>query len=101
SHRPRSLPPFPTRRSSDLLSPKTGGASPPDSYKLGRGEAFRLLVLDVRGKRVVVFLESAGLSAEQFPSFLASAGRLLAGLDFPRSEEHTSELQSPDHLVCR
>src|SRR5258708_27459557 len=26
-----------------------------------------------------------------------------AGLEFvvPRSEEHTSELQSPDHLVCR
>src|SRR5258708_28102854 len=22
-------------------------------------------------------------------------------LDEPRSEEHTSELQSPDHLVCR
>src|SRR5574344_618723 len=22
-------------------------------------------------------------------------------LGFPRSEEHTSELQSPDHLVCR
>src|SRR5258708_27083815 len=22
-------------------------------------------------------------------------------LDTPRSEEHTSELQSPDHLVCR
>src|SRR5207244_10850427 len=22
-------------------------------------------------------------------------------LDVPRSEEHTSELQSPDHLVCR
>src|SRR5574344_2435336 len=22
-------------------------------------------------------------------------------LDFHRSEEHTSELQSPDHLVCR
>src|SRR5438552_5324446 len=22
-------------------------------------------------------------------------------VDFPRSEEHTSELQSPDHLVCR
>src|SRR5258708_9588007 len=21
--------------------------------------------------------------------------------EFPRSEEHTSELQSPDHLVCR
>src|SRR5258708_24064662 len=24
-----------------------------------------------------------------------------AGLDAERSEEHTSELQSPDHLVCR
>src|SRR5947208_12679032 len=22
-------------------------------------------------------------------------------LNYPRSEEHTSELQSPDHLVCR
>src|SRR5258708_23505070 len=28
--------------------------------------------------------------------------RLIAGLEGPsRSEEHTSELQSPDHLVCR
>src|SRR5258708_28585702 len=25
----------------------------------------------------------------------------LAGQEFNRSEEHTSELQSPDHLVCR
>src|SRR5258708_13864142 len=25
---------------------------------------------------------------------------LVTGID-PRSEEHTSELQSPDHLVCR
>src|SRR5438552_9566028 len=25
----------------------------------------------------------------------------LALFTFPRSEEHTSELQSPDHLVCR
>src|SRR5258708_13427925 len=33
------------------------------------------------------------------------AARLLQGekraLTSPRSEEHTSELQSPDHLVCR
>src|SRR5207244_9635232 len=26
---------------------------------------------------------------------------LLAQYTLPRSEEHTSELQSPDHLVCR
>src|SRR5258708_30941142 len=32
-----------------------------------------------------------------------SASRLCARQQtiFPRSEEHTSELQSPDHLVCR
>src|SRR5258708_18175018 len=28
-------------------------------------------------------------------------GRSSARRPFPRSEEHTSELQSPDHLVCR
>src|SRR5258708_18113856 len=29
------------------------------------------------------------------------AGRGPPALRWPRSEEHTSELQSPDHLVCR
>src|SRR5258708_18395548 len=29
------------------------------------------------------------------------AGLPLAACQAPRSEEHTSELQSPDHLVCR
>src|SRR5947208_11116026 len=31
----------------------------------------------------------------------ASFKRLLGGCPALRSEEHTSELQSPDHLVCR
>src|SRR5258708_15503406 len=32
----------------------------------------------------------------------SSQFQLFAGLSsHPRSEEHTSELQSPDHLVCR
>src|SRR5258708_17611405 len=31
----------------------------------------------------------------------AAPGRAGHLLGFPRSEEHTSELQSPDHLVCR
>src|SRR5258708_27317682 len=33
-----------------------------------------------------------------------SSGESQTGINvrvFPRSEEHTSELQSPDHLVCR
>src|SRR5258708_22008480 len=32
---------------------------------------------------------------------LAGAARLSQKLGLLRSEEHTSELQSPDHLVCR
>ena len=59
---------------------KTGGASPPDNYKLSPGEAFRLDVLDVRGKRVVMISDSAALPADQFPTFLDSAGRLLRSL---------------------
>src|SRR5258708_25602581 len=35
------------------------------------------------------------------PSAAMTAGRSAAGMLCRRSEEHTSELQSPDHLVCR
>src|SRR5258708_18903849 len=31
----------------------------------------------------------------------ASVAEAARGVDLVRSEEHTSELQSPDHLVCR
>src|SRR5207244_9205461 len=34
-------------------------------------------------------------------SFVERARREMAFIDTTRSEEHTSELQSPDHLVCR
>src|SRR5258708_13294924 len=39
------------------------------------------------------FGEGAGIGAVQLRLFLV--------MDVMRSEEHTSELQSPDHLVCR
>src|SRR5258708_14711673 len=46
-------------------------------------------------------MERAGAAAAQLAARLASGKAkdilVLAG----RSEEHTSELQSPDHLVCR
>src|SRR5947208_9781499 len=42
------------------------------------------------------------------PRYIASSSRIRSELAVPirelapdRSEEHTSELQSPDHLVCR
>jgi hypothetical protein len=57
-----------------------GPSSPADSDYLRKGEAFRFVVLDVRGKTVVVSLESFALPADQFPAFLASASRLLKSL---------------------
>ena len=57
-----------------------GPASPPDSDYIHRGEAFRFIALNVRGKTVVLGLESFGLPADQFPAFLVSARRLLQSL---------------------
>src|SRR5258708_14592699 len=46
---------------------------------------------------------NASLAAEnrQTTRYLAATCEERAGLWVERSEEHTSELQSPDHLVCR
>src|SRR5690554_7690648 len=86
----RDLHSFPTRRSSDLVTPK----------------AFADLV------RFDRFVDLAGRAAERGWAALAvDAGfydqshlirvfRRFTGLT-PRSEEHTSELQSRPHLVCR
>jgi hypothetical protein len=65
------------------FTPKTGGASPPDAERLESKEAFRLIVADVRGRRVVAILDSAALPADQFPMFLGSAAKLLASLKLP------------------
>ena len=65
------------------FSPRSRRVTPPDSYALDSGERFRLIVLDVRGTRVVLFLESAKLPAKEFPAFLATANRILGSLEFP------------------
>jgi hypothetical protein len=64
------------------FSAKTGGASPPDSYRLDAGEVFRIVVLNVKGKTVALFLDNVTLPAPKFPAFLASASRLLGSLTF-------------------
>src|SRR5207244_12861134 len=80
SRLPRHLPPLPTRRSSDL--------SP--------------------GPVAAAFAVSASAPMEARHGSLRSSNRAqspshgFAGNSCGRrSEEHTSELQSPDHLVCR
>src|SRR5258708_38581365 len=41
------------------------------------------------------------LGGQDAPSSAYKTGPQQLDGDMPRSEEHTSELQSPDHLVCR
>ena len=64
------------------FSAKTHGASPPDSFRLEKGEVFRVIALDVSGKTVVLFLESWKLPPQQFPAFVTSANRILETLKF-------------------
>src|SRR5690606_39859631 len=88
---PRTLPPFPTRRSSDLQASMTSH----DNSNAGqRGMAH--FVRNPAPRRLG--MAAAGVWA---------AGLLLSGCSYvsdelwPRSEEHTSELQSRENLVCR
>lgn len=47
------------------------------------GPVFRVIALNVRGKTVVVFIDSVALTAEQFPPFLAKADQIIRTLRFP------------------
>src|SRR5207244_13246614 len=76
---------FPTRRSSDLYYEARYVES-------AAGEAGL--------EEAVKDMSVGALAYDTVP--LSSAGKLdMFSPEFQRSEEHTSELQSPDHLVCR
>src|SRR5207244_11581245 len=79
---------FPTRRSSDLADVQF--------------EFVRLRVL-IRHRLIVAYLLLQGfdLGDGALHRDLERANRTFESLQKIRSEEHTSELQSPDHLVCR
>src|SRR5699024_12399487 len=92
---PRAPPPFPTRRSSDLLEPDLldlllGRAQPlhdvVDPLRELLGAHLEALA-QLRDQHVLTGQEVVGVATDQ-------------RLD-PRSEEHTSELQSRFDLVCR
>src|SRR5207244_10758826 len=86
---PPYLPSFPTRRSSDLgrtTKPRRSGAA-----------------FTVRARHGVISGRPIGRETVPRVPRLGPVGystRLPIGRPL-RSEEHTSELQSPDHLVCR
>src|SRR5207244_12829592 len=77
-----SLPSFPTRRSSDLLSRETS------RWRGWRGS---------ERTRTWNFLTVAAARCTKAICSQSSSETVTRR----RSEEHTSELQSPDHLVCR
>src|SRR5947208_13236529 len=80
---------FPTRRSSDLAR---HGRSKSGS----RGFSSTAALTGARRVHAVV----GGLPAAT-PAMRLRRPRRIAGVAAGSSEEHTSELQSPDHLVCR
>src|SRR5207244_13286373 len=92
--------PFPTRRSSDL--------SARDVQHFIGETANRVAKLKRLGRYEIDIRQSVP-SHHGFGSFTSSSLSVVEGLllhnSVPytrdRSEEHTSELQSPDHLVCR
>src|SRR5258708_20748163 len=54
-----------------------------------------------RRRRVARALETLHHHLVERTSVEESRRRVALGVRLDRSEEHTSELQSPDHLVCR
>src|SRR5207244_12046652 len=87
---PRHLHPFPTRRSSDLRH---------------EARSWRAVSGEVEGARPAPTSGVRPVSGAVRPGRPAWSTRTPAGWRGQRpptrSEEHTSELQSPDHLVCR
>jgi len=42
-----------------------------------------VIVLNVRGKTVVIYIENVGLAPDRFPTFLSQAEEILQSLRFP------------------
>lgn len=65
---------------------RTSGASRyySDASFFGKGEHVRVIVLNARGKGVVVYIENARLPLDQFPAFLKRADVLLQTLGFSK-----------------
>ena len=61
---------------------QAGNSLPKDHFSMDKGEVFRITVLSIRGKTVVIAEENFGLPPAQFPDFLASADALLNSLRF-------------------
>ena len=65
--------------------PTTGSQLFPDEIDLhGVDHGYRFIVLNVRGKTVIVFIGTEALNTTQYASFLAEASSVVDSLAFPR-----------------
>jgi hypothetical protein len=84
-----SLAPFTPNRRCGFCTKTMKGETQDHKY-VGTDELLRVIVVDVRGKTVVIYLESASGSqagfpaAKTFPTFLPYAREMLSTLTFPR-----------------
>src|SRR5207244_8636224 len=97
----RELHSFPTRRSSDLRSGLASCGSHPGRWVLRsaenkpKGDSHK--GMSFRRKRIARLVESRIRGGAKGRGQLINRSNIRIRLQ--RSEEHTSELQSPDHLV--
>src|SRR5207253_10947012 len=95
----RDLHSFPTRRSSDL---EVEGTNADHSHQLaGLLEPVVLSQLGDADWQVAVAVQLLPVDDDVVRAVHRAELELLAVLEVDRSEEHTSELQSRGHLVCR
>src|SRR5207244_5135681 len=95
------LPPFPTRRASDL--PTRGGCATPEALEaiVQRGEALgfhSVMIADHVVFPTAIASKYPYTVSGTFPGGGDALEQLTLMAFVARSEEHTSELQSPDHL---
>src|SRR5207244_11956889 len=97
----RALPPFPTRRSSDLADEGAPDRALAGQIMQAARAAGRTLLTEVESKRLLAAYGIPTVETQVATSVGEAVGCTNAiGYPVVRSEEHTSELQSPDHLVC-
>src|SRR5207244_11895112 len=92
---------FPTRRSSDLNRQQARVAER-NQLRVNRNDRQQARVMERNQLRANRMAERQQLQANRFNDRQMRVDNRMAARDQLRlrSEEHTSELQSPDHLVC-
>src|SRR5690606_41716214 len=95
-----TLPSFPTRRSSDLRDHPASSVGRHQHHPLGSAKKLRPAVTVARHEIAIGIARRQG---NHWPAHAFQHGNalLVELLQFLRSEEHTSELQSRENLVCR